>query len=117
MVVVNDAVIQALGAYDSGRMLCIGLGTSVGSELVTEHVVVPLELGCLCHGSDGTIADALGRRALKRNGRTVWQQAIEDIIPTLQAALLADYVVLGGGNARKVDPLPAATRRGGNEDA
>jgi polyphosphate glucokinase len=114
---VNDAVMQALGAYDSGRMLFLGLGTGVGSALVTEHVAVPLELGSLPHVRGGTIADHLGRAAMKTHGRTAWQAAVADIVPILRAAFLADYVVLGGGNARKTDPLPAHTRRGGNHDA
>ena len=115
--VVNDAVMQALGAYDDGRMLFLGLGTGVGSALITEHVLVPLELGSLPHISGATIFERLGRSGLKTLGPTAWQQAITDIVPVLREALLADYVVLGGGNARKVNPLPAHTRRGGNRDA
>jgi polyphosphate glucokinase len=114
---VNDAVMQALGAYQGGRMLFVGLGTGVGSALITEHVVVPLELGSLPHPMGATIAEQVGRSGLKRHGREVWQQAVTAVLPTLREALLADYVMLGGGNARKVDPLPADTRRGGNHDA
>jgi polyphosphate glucokinase len=115
--VVNDAVMQALGAYDGGRMLFLGLGTGIGSALVTEHVVVPLELGSLPHISGVTIADVLGRSGQKRLGQAAWQSALTELIPLLREAFLADYVMLGGGNARKVDPLPADTRRGGNHDA
>jgi polyphosphate glucokinase len=115
--VVNDAVMQALGGYDSGRMLFLGLGTGVGSALVTEHVVVPLELGSLPHHAGGTIADRLGRAALARAGKDAWQQAVEEITPMLRHAFLADYVLLGGGNAKAVDPLPPHTRRGNNNDA
>jgi polyphosphate glucokinase len=115
--VVNDAVMQALGAYEAGRMLFVGLGTGVGSALITEHVLVPLELGSLPHMSGGTIFERLGREALKTLGEAAWQQSVAEIVPALREAFLADYVVLGGGNARKVDPLPPETRRGGNHDA
>ena len=114
---VNDAVMQALGAYESGRMLFLGLGTGVGSALITEHVLIPLELGSLPHMRGGTIVEQLGRAALKSNGRDAWQGAVAEITPVLRAAFSADYVVLGGGNARKVEPLPPCTRRGSNEDA
>jgi len=114
---VNDAVMQALGAYEQGRMLFLGLGTGVGSALITEHVLVPLELGSLPHMSGGTVFENLGRAALETMGEAAWQQAVAEIVPALREAFLADYVVLGGGQARKVDPLPAETRRGGNHDA
>jgi polyphosphate glucokinase len=115
--VVNDAVMQALGAYDSGRMLFLGLGTGVGSALITEHVLIPLELGSLPHMRGGTLVEHLGRAARKRDGAAAWQGAVAEITPVLRQAFSADYVVLGGGNARKVDPLPPLTRRGSNEDA
>jgi polyphosphate glucokinase len=115
--VANDAVMQALGAYDQGRMLFLGLGTGVGSALITEHVLVPLELGSLPHQAGGTVFERLGRAAMKRLGEAAWQEAVAAIVPAFREAFLADYVVLGGGNARKVDPLPAETRRGGNHDA
>jgi polyphosphate glucokinase len=115
--IVNDAVMQALGAYEDGRMLFLGLGTGVGSALITEHVVVPLELGNLPHPRGGAIFEWLGKEALKQRGLDLWQEAVAEITPRLRAALLADYVVLGGGNASKVDPLPPYTRRGGNADA
>jgi polyphosphate glucokinase len=115
--VVNDAVMQALGAYDGGRMLFLGLGTGLGSALITEHVVIPLELGCLPHVQGGTIFERLGREGLEKRGKAAWQEAVHAITPILREALAADYVVLGGGNAKEVDPLPAETRRGVNEDA
>jgi polyphosphate glucokinase len=115
--VVNDAVMQALGGYQSGRMLFLGLGTGVGSALVTEHVVVPLELGSLPHTAGGTIAERLGRAGLARDGRDAWQQAVEHITPVLRDAFVADYVLLGGGNAQELDRLPPHTRRGDNHDA
>src|SRR5688572_25421499 len=97
--IVNDAVMQALGAYEGGRMLFLGLGTGVGSALVTEHVVVPLELGSLAHPMGATIADHVGRSGLKRYGLDAWQEAVTAVVPVLREALLADYVMLGGGNA------------------
>jgi polyphosphate glucokinase len=113
----NDAVMQALGAYERGRMLFIGLGTGVGSAIVTEHVLVPLELGALPHMFGGTLFERLGRAGLKKDGYDAWLRAVTTIVPVLREAFAADYVVLGGGNAKKVDPLPDHTRRGSNEDA
>src|SRR4051812_47156061 len=115
--VINDAVMQALGGYDGGRMLFIGLGTGLGSALVTEHVVVPLELGCLRYADNQTMFEWLGREGLEQRGVEVWRQAVYDITHMLRQAFAADYIVLGGGNAKRVDPLPDGVRRGGNDDA
>jgi polyphosphate glucokinase len=114
--IVNDAVMQALGGYDGGRMLFLGLGTGLGSALVTEHVVIPLELGRLPFRDD-TMADYLGREGRTSRGQVVWQRAVEEITDALKQAFSADYVVLGGGNAEHVDPMPPDSRRGGNDDA
>jgi polyphosphate glucokinase len=114
---VNDAVLQALGAYDGGRMLFLGLGTGLGSALISENVAVPLELGDLPYGHDGTLMDTLGRDGLERIGLARWQEVVLEVTPALRRAFLADYVVLGGGNAARVETLPANTRSGGNEDA
>jgi polyphosphate glucokinase len=115
--VVNDAVMQALGAYHGGRMLFLGLGTGLGSTLVSEHVVVPLELGCLRMETGETMADVVGADGRERLGRQPWLEKVHQVIGVLKEATSADYVVLGGGNARHVDPLPTDTHRGGNEDA
>jgi polyphosphate glucokinase len=115
--IVNDAVLQALGAYQDGRMLYLGLGTGLGSALVSERIIVPLELGQLPDAGGGSLAGRLGRQGLDRDGPTSWQRAVVDISNTLRRAFLADYIVLGGGNAARVDPLPPDTRRGGNDDA
>ena len=115
--VVNDAILQALGAYRGGRMLFLGLGTGVGSALVSEHVMIALELGCLPHPAGGTLFDHLGRDARKARGHEAWRADVLEVNPLLRAALAADYVVLGGGNGRKVDPLPPHTYRGGMHDA
>ena len=115
--VMNDAAMQALGGYDGGRMLFIGLGTGVGSALVTEHVVVPLELGCLPYGPGKTFFDRLGAAAIETVGEQAWLAAVAEVTGMLREAFLADYILLGGGNAKRVRPLPAHTRCGGNEDA
>ena len=115
--VMNDAAMQALGVYDGGRMLFIGLGTGVGSALVTEHVVVPLELGCLPYGPGKTFFDRLGAAAIETVGEQAWLAAVAEVTGMLREAFLADYILLGGGNAKRVRPLPAHTRCGGNEDA
>lgn len=115
--VVNDAAMQALGAYDGGRMLFLGLGTGLGSALVTDQVVVPLELGSLPFSREETMAERVGAAGLDLHGEDEWQHAVQRILKVLQSAFEADYIVLGGGNAERVDPLPAHVRRGGNEDA
>jgi len=115
--IANDAVMQALGAYDNGRMLFVGLGTGIGSALITEHVLVPLELGCLRHSSGAKLSDLLGRAGLRRIGQPAWQRVLNQTVPMLKEAFVVDYIVLGGGNAKRVNPLPADTRRGGNRDA
>ena len=115
--IINDAVMQALGGYDGGRMLFLGLGTGLGSALITEHVVIPLELGCLPCGDGQSMADVLGAEGFERLGKTKWVSAVSKIIALLREAMSADYILLGGGNAQHVDPLPPDTRRGGNDDA
>lgn len=115
--IVNDAVMQALGGYDGGRMLFLGLGTGLGSALVSEHVVVPLELGGLPYGANEILFDRIGRKGLETYGEAAWQATVTETVRGLREAFAADYVVLGGGNAQRIDPLPAHTRRGGNEDA
>jgi polyphosphate glucokinase len=117
VLVVNDAAMQALGADDGGRMLFLGLGTGLGSALVTDRVVIPLELGSLPYHRGETMADRLGRRGLKEHGESAWKEAVAEAVGVLRRALAVDYVVLGGGNASLVDPLPDGARQGGNEDA
>ena len=115
--IVNDAVMQALGGYDGGRMLFLGLGTGLGSALVTEYVVVPLELGNLPDVSSGTLGDAIGAKGLESRGHREWVALVTQTVDVLRSALVADYTLLGGGNADRIDPLPPHTRRGGNQDA
>ena len=113
---VNDAVMQALGAYHGGRMLFLGLGTGLGSVLISERVAVPLELGELRY-RDGSLGDTVGRAGLERLGHARWYEAVVEVVPSLKRAFLADYIVLGGGNAADVDPLPDGAECGRNEDA
>ena len=115
--VVNDAAMQALGAYEGGRMLFLGLGTGLGSTLIGDRVIIPLELGSLLHRSGETFAERLGKAGLTRIGTDVWRLTAHEACEQLRCACAADYVVLGGGNAELVEPLPRDTRRGGNEDA
>jgi polyphosphate glucokinase len=115
--VINDAAMQALGGYDGGRMLFLGLGTGVGSALVTEHVIVPLELGCLPYGNEKTLFDQLGSAGLDAYGEASWAVSVRRVLIGLREAFAADYILLGGGNAKRIHPLPENTRRGGNEDA
>jgi polyphosphate glucokinase len=115
--VVNDALMQALGSYEGGRMLFLGLGTGLGSAMIIDGVPEPMELGHLPYRKGKTFEDYAGAAGLKRLGKKKWNRRVNDIVKSLVAALEPDYVVLGGGNARKVDHLPRRTRRGKNENA
>ncbi len=111
---VNDAAMQALGSYEGGRMLFLGLGTGLGSALITGHVVVPLELGRLPFDGARTMGEVLGRRGLARAGKKVWRAAVAGVVASLMGAFVADYVVIGGGNAKMVKVLPPGARLGHN---
>lgn len=114
--VVNDAAMQALGSYEGGKMLFIGLGTGVGSALVANGFVQPMELGHLPY-KKATFEDYAGEASLEKRGKKRWRADVADIVAKLSAALEPDYVVLGGGNAKKLGELPANARLGGNADA
>lgn len=114
--VVNDALMQALGSYEGGRMLFLGLGTSVGSCFISEMTLVSLELGRLPF-RDGRIMDYLSRKGLEERGEEQWRAAVTEVVSALHLAFVTDYVVLGGGNAERVQPLPEGARLGGNEMA
>lgn len=116
--IANDAAMQALGAYDGGRMLFLGMGTGVGSAFVAEHVLVPLELGEL-PWKGKTLWKHLGREGFERLGRTAWRNEVIEAASKLKTAFNVDYVMIGGGKAGEgmLDPLPRGLRRGGNEDA
>jgi polyphosphate glucokinase len=114
--VVNDAAMQALGSYEDGKMLFLGLGTGLGTALVFDGIVEPMELGHLPFRK-ATYEGYVGERGRKRLGRKKWREAVSEVIEQLTAALEPDYVVLGGGNARKLGDLPANVRLGGNDNA
>jgi len=111
---VNDAAMQALGSYEGGRMLFLGLGTGLGSALITGNVVIPLELGQLPYSGEQRIGDVLGRKGLDRLGKSDWRLAVNQVVSSLMGAFVADYVVIGGGNAKNVKGLPPGARRGHN---
>jgi polyphosphate glucokinase len=103
--VINDAAMQALGSYEGGRMLFLGLGTGLGSALITDGVLVPMELAHLWYRKGRTYEDYVGLRGLKRFGKKRWRRYVADVVTALKSALQADYVVLGGGNAKRLKRL------------
>jgi polyphosphate glucokinase len=115
--VINDAAMQALGSYEGGRMLFLGLGTGLGTTLIIEKVVAPMELAHLPYRKGRTYEDYLGERGLERLGPKKWRRAVKDVVLRLKAAFIADYVVLGGGNVRKLKRLPPDVRLGDNRNA
>lgn len=114
---VNDAAMQALGSYEGGRMLFLGLGTNLGSSLISERVIFPLELGALPYKDGKTINDALCKSARQKVGTERWQQALTEIVALLKNAFAVDYVMLGGGNAKRLSEVPPGARLGGNANA
>ena len=112
--IINDAAMQALGSYHGDRMLFLGLGTGLGSALITEEFILTLELGHLPYKRGETIGEALGRQGLKRLGKLAWRRAVMDVAPALMKAFLADSIVIGGGNAKKLKELPPGVRLGHN---
>jgi hypothetical protein len=115
---INDAAMQALGAYERGSMLFLGLGTSVGSTLIVDGFVVPMELGGIPYSRNRSLEDMLCKKALHQSGQLRWRKAILRVLPKLHYAFGTDYVVLGGGNAGRVrGKLPDFVRVGGNRDA
>lgn len=113
---VNDAAMQALGSYEGGKMLFLGLGTGLGSAMVVDGIVEPMELGHLPYRK-GTYEDYVGARGLKRLGKRKWRRRVQDVVASLCAALQPDYVILGGGNSRKLKELPPHCRLGENANA
>jgi polyphosphate glucokinase len=115
--IVNDALMQAVGSYEGGRMLFLGLGTGLGSAMVVENVAQPMELAHLPYKDGRTFEEYLGEAALGHMGQAAWQQEVAAVVARLQAALEPEYVVLGGGNVRLIDELPPGCRRGDNKNA
>jgi len=113
---INDAAMQAIGSYEGGRMLFLGLGTGLGSALVFDGIVEPLELGHLPYRK-ATFEEYVSEHALEKRGKSRWRKAVFDVVERLSAAMEPDYVVLGGGGAKLLDELPPNCRRGGNENA
>ena len=115
--IVNDAAMQALGSYQDRRMLFLGLGTGLGSALITDGVLIPMELAHLVYRKGRTYEDYVGLRGLKRYGKKKWRRYVVDVVTALKHALQADYVVLGGGNAKRLKGLPKDVRLGDNAHA
>jgi polyphosphate glucokinase len=114
---INDAAMQALGSYEGGRMLFLGLGTGLGNCMILDGVIAPMELGHLPYRKGRSFEEYVGADGLKRQGRRKWQETVFDVVDKLRAALLPDYVVLGGGNSKKLEELPHNCRLGDNENA
>jgi len=114
--VINDATMQAVGSYEGGRMLFLGLGTGLGSTMITDGVIEPLELGHLPFRKK-TFEDYVSERALEKSGKKKWTEAVFETVQQLSAAMEPDYVVLGGGGAEELDELPPGCRLGDNQNA
>ena len=115
--IMNDAAMQALGSYEGGLMLFLGLGTGLGSTLISNGVIVPLALGDLPFRRAGTFGHYLSGDGLKRLGETRWRRAVHEAVDVFYRAFEPDYIVLGGGKSELLDRLPRGVRRGGNHRA
>src|SRR6202162_3133827 len=115
--VINDAAMQALGSYRGGKLLFLGLGTGLGSAMIADGVLEPMEIAHLPYKHGKTYEDYLGVRGLKRLGKKKWRKEVFKVTKKLITALEADYVVLGGGNVMKLKKLPPGARMGNNENA
>ncbi|MGD1092756.1 MAG: ROK family protein [Bryobacteraceae bacterium] len=115
--IINDAAMQALGSYEGGRMLFLGLGSGLGSAMIVDGVLEPMELAHLPYKNGKTYEDYIGVRGLKRLGKKSWRRHVIDVVTRLKSALSADYVVLGGGNSAKIKKLPDGAQRGDNRNA
>jgi predicted NBD/HSP70 family sugar kinase len=115
--VINDATMQALGSYEGGRMLFLGLGTGLGATLILDGMVEPMEIGHMPYKRGRTFEDYAGERGRKRLGNKKWRKAVAEVVTRLKEVLEADYVVLGGGNAARLKELPEGARLGDNLNA
>lgn len=115
--IVNDAAMQAIGSYEGGRMLFLGLGTGLGSAMIVDGVLEPMELAHLPYRRGRTYEDYIGLAGLERLGKKKWRRHVFAVTEQLKSAMEADYVVLGGGNARLLKRLPKGARLGGNQNA
>ena len=114
---INDAAMQAVGSYMGGRMLFLGVGTGLGSAMIVDGTLSPMELGHLPYKNRLTYEDYVGRRGLKRLGKKKWRREVLAIIEVFRRALAPEYIVLGGGNAKYIDDLPEGVQRGDNNNA
>ena len=114
---VNDAAMQALGSYEGGRMLFLGLGTGLGSAMIVNGVLEPMELAHLPYRRGRTYEEYLGDAGLKRLGRKRWREHVWNVVKLLRRALEAEEVVIGGGNVKKLDEMPPGVRAGDNANA
>jgi polyphosphate glucokinase len=115
--VINDATLQAIGSYAGGRMLFLGLGTGMGSTLILDGIIEPMELGHMPFREGRSYEDFVGERGRTRLGTKKWRKIVREVVDQLRAVLEAQYVVLGGGNARKLKSLPPKARLGDNRNA
>ncbi len=114
--IVNDAAMQALGSYKKGRMLFLGLGTGLGTAMVVDGIVEPMELGHLPY-KKGTYEDYVGLRGLQKRGKKKWRKSVFEIVEKMSLAMEPDEIVLGGGNVKKLKELPPHCRPGDNFNA
>ena len=115
--IVNDTAMQALGSYQGGRMLFLGLGTGLGSALIVDNVLEPVELAHLPYKQGRSYEHYVGLAGLERLGKKKWRHHVHKVVQQLKRAVQADYVVLGGGNARLLKKLPPGAQRGDNSNA
>lgn len=115
--ILNDAALQALGAYEGGRMLFLGFGTGLGSALISQNSILPLELGSLRYWRNRSYSDVLGRRGLKERGKKYWRRAVAHAVSDFLSAFEVDYVMLGGGNSEEIKDVPPGARIGNNKTA
>lgn len=114
--IINDAAMQALGSYKGGRMLYLGFGTGLGSTMIVDGILEPMELAHLSY-KKATYEDYVGLRGLEKRGKKKWRRFVEDVVIRLSAALEPDDIVLGGGNSKKLKDLPPGARLGDNANA
>jgi polyphosphate glucokinase len=115
--ILNDAAMQAIGSYEGGRMLFLGLGTGLGSAMIVDGIVAPMELAHLPFKKGRSYEEYVGERGMKRLGGKKWRRAVKEVVEQLSSVLEADYIVIGGGNARKLKRLPKNARLGSNDFA
>ncbi|HSI11904.1 MAG TPA: hypothetical protein VK961_07660 [Chthoniobacter sp.] len=115
--IINDAAMQALANYEGGRMLFLGLGTSVGATLIADDTVVPLEIGLIPISKSEAFMDKLSKEALNTEGKRRWQRSVDRAVALLRDIFFPDVFQLGGGNAKHIDPVPDRCERGDNQDS